>query len=57
MKIVLLVWLAIFLIVIGPIITIWSINTLFPVVAIPYTIQTWAATIIIGGVFKASTTK
>jgi hypothetical protein len=30
-------------IVIGPLLGIWSLNTLFPVLAIPYTIETWAA--------------
>jgi hypothetical protein len=31
------------LIVIGPLITIWALNTLFPVLAIGYTLNTWAA--------------
>ena len=30
-------------IVIGPLLGIWSLNTLFPVLAIPYTWETWAA--------------
>ena len=30
-------------IVFGPLLGIWSLNTLFPVLAIPYTWQTWAA--------------
>jgi hypothetical protein len=30
-------------IIIGPLLGIWSLNTLFPVLAIPYTIETWAA--------------
>lgn len=33
--------------VILPILYIWSLNTLFPVLAIPYTIQTWAATVLL----------
>ena len=37
--------LVILAIVFGPFITIWSLNTLFPVLAIPYTLETWAATI------------
>jgi len=32
-------------IIFGPFITIWSLNTLFPVLAIPYTLETWAAAI------------
>jgi hypothetical protein len=32
----------------GPLLVIWSLNTLFPVLAIPYTIATWFATLILG---------
>lgn len=32
-------------IIFGPFITIWSLNTLFPALAIPYSFETWAATI------------
>lgn len=35
--------LVIIAVVVGPIIGIWSLNTLFPVLAIPYTWETWAA--------------
>ena len=31
------------LIIIGPFVTIWAINTLFPLAAIPYTWPTWLA--------------
>jgi len=41
-------------IVLGPFFTIWSLNTLFPVLEIPYTLDTWAAVIILGGMFKTS---
>jgi hypothetical protein len=44
----------IFLIVVGPILTIWALNTLFPVLAIPTTLETWFAVVIIGGLFKSS---
>jgi hypothetical protein len=27
----------------GPIVGIWSLNTLFPVLRIPYTLETWCA--------------
>ncbi len=36
-------------IVFGPLLGIWSINTLFPVLAIPYTWQTWAAFFLLFG--------
>ena len=42
------------LVVIGPFLTIWAVNTLFPVLAIPYTMETWAAMILLGGLFKVS---
>jgi hypothetical protein len=35
--------------ILGPLLTIWSLNTLFPVLAIPYTLQTWAAAAILAG--------
>lgn len=45
------------LVVLGPLLTIWSVNTLFPVVNIPYTFDTWCAAIILAGVFKTTITK
>jgi len=39
-------------VVFGPLLTIWSLNTLFPVLAIPYSIETWFATVIIAGIFR-----
>ena len=46
----------VFLVVIGPIATIWSLNTLFPALSIPYSFETWLAIVVIGGVFKSSVT-
>lgn len=34
---------ALVLIVIGPLLTIWALDTLFPVLNIPYTFETWFA--------------
>ena len=42
------------LVAVGPILTIWSINTLFPALAIPYTLETWASVVLLGGVFKST---
>jgi hypothetical protein len=42
------------LIIVGPLTVIWSLNTLFPVLDIPYTLETWFSTIILGGVFKTT---
>lgn len=44
----------IFLIIVGPLITIWSLNTLFPVLAIPYTIWTWLATVFLFAAVRAN---
>ena len=33
----------------GPIVGIWSLNTLFPMLAIPYSWQTWAAFFLLFG--------
>ena len=38
---------ALVLIVFGPFLTIWSLNTLFPALDIPYTFQTWCAVILL----------
>lgn len=49
-----IVLIVIALIVAGPLLTIWSFNTLFPMVAIPYNFFTWLSVIILGGFFKAN---
>jgi hypothetical protein len=54
MKYFLIVLAVIALIVIGPLLTIWSMNVLFPALAIPYSLETWAAIIMLGGVFKSN---
>jgi hypothetical protein len=42
--------------IIAPFLTIWSLNILFPVLAIPYTLDTWAAIILIGMFLKGNVT-
>jgi len=42
--------------VLSPFLLIWSMNTLFPVLSIPYTIETWASVIILQVFVKASIT-
>jgi hypothetical protein len=37
------------LIVLGPLASIWSLNTLFPVLAIDYTPATWLAALLLNG--------
>ena len=43
------------IIVLGPIATIWSLNTLFPALAIPVTFDTWVSALILGGVVGGTT--
>jgi len=43
------------LIILAPIATIWSLNTLFPVLAIPIGFDTWLAALVLGGVVGGST--
>jgi hypothetical protein len=47
-KIILGIALIVALIVAGPLIVLWSMNTLFPALAIPYSIETWFAALILG---------
>jgi len=42
-------------IILGPIATIWSLNTLFPALAIPIGFDTWIAALVLGGVVGGST--
>jgi len=44
-------------IVFGPLALIWCLNTLFPVLNIPYTFETWAAAFILPSLFKVNITK
>jgi hypothetical protein len=46
---------AILLLVFGPFVTIWSLNTLFPALAIPYTFSTWIAVIWLGMAVRGNT--
>lgn len=42
-KIIGLVLLIIAILVLGPLVTLWSLNTLFPILAIEYNVATWFA--------------
>jgi hypothetical protein len=45
------------LVIAGPLLMIWALNTfgefLWPAKQIPYNIQTWAAAVLLGGLFSA----
>ena len=53
-KIIGLIVLVVLVIVVGPLLTIWSMNTLFPALAIPYTFETWAAVVLLGAAVRAN---
>lgn len=57
MKVLLIACLIVFLVVVGPLISIWALNTLFPVLAIPYTFETWCAVILIKGLLTVQVSK
>jgi hypothetical protein len=48
-KLIVGVFLIVVSIVFGPIIGIWSLNTLFPILHIPYTLDTWCAFFLLFG--------
>lgn len=47
----------ILVIIFVPLVNIWALNTLFPVLAIPYTFKTWLATAILSSVVAARSVK
>ena len=47
-KLIMFLFFIVALIVIGPIVTIWSLNTLFPILEIPLTLETWCAVVLLG---------
>jgi hypothetical protein len=42
------------IVIAGPLLSIWALNTLFPVLAIPTTFDTWLAMLLVGGMFRGS---
>jgi hypothetical protein len=56
LKLLLGVTLILFLLAVGPWLVIWSLNTLFPVLAIEFTFWTWCAVVVMGAFFRANVT-
>ena len=54
-KILLPIIFIVLLVILGPVATIWSLNTLFPALNIPISFDTWCAALILGGVVGGST--
>jgi len=53
-KIIFIIAVVVLFVVVGPLLTIWALNTLFPALAIPFTLETWAAVILLQSVLKAN---
>lgn len=53
-NIILLLVLAVVLLVCAPLATIWGLNTLFPVLNIPYTLETWLAAYLVPAALKSN---
>jgi hypothetical protein len=45
------------IVIIGPILVLWSLNTLFPSLNIQYTLETWSAVVLIHGACRTTITK
>ena len=52
-KVLVIVTLAVLMVVGAPLALIWAMNTLFPALAIPFTLETWLAAFIIPAAFKS----
>lgn len=49
MQAILLILLIVVLVILGPLLILWGLNTLFPMLLIPYTFWTWLAAWIVFG--------
>jgi len=55
-KVTLAIAVVVVIMAIGPWLVIWSLNTLFPALAIEFTFWTWCAVVIMGVFFRANVT-
>jgi hypothetical protein len=53
-KLTLAIALVVVIMAIGPWLVIWSLNTLFPLLAIEFTFWTWCAVVVMGTFFRAN---
>ena len=49
MNVIVIIGLVVLAVVFGPLLSIWALNALFPLLAIPYTWETWLAVILLKG--------
>jgi len=52
-KVLIIAAFALLFVVGAPLALIWAVNTLFPAVAIPYTLETWLAAFIVPAAFRS----
>jgi hypothetical protein len=55
MKYLFIIGFVVLILILAPVATIWSLNTLFPALNIPISFDTWCAALILGGVVGGST--
>ena len=53
-KVIIGIALIVVIMAIGPWLVIWSLNTLFPLLAIEFTFWTWCAVVVMGTFFRAN---
>jgi Zn-dependent membrane protease YugP len=49
--------LVVLLVIVGPLATIWALNTLFPILAIPFNFDTWVAALVLMSVVRSNVRK
>lgn len=42
---------------VGPLLTLWTLNTLFPALAIPYVFKTWLAALVLNVILASKVSK
>jgi len=52
-KVLIIVAFALLVVIGAPLALIWAVNTLFPALAIPYTLETWLAAFIVPAAFRS----
>ena len=55
-KVIMAIAVIVLLAALGPWLVVWSLNTLFPALAIEFTFWTWCAVVILGVFFRANVT-
>lgn len=53
-KLIALIALIVVVVAVGPLLTIWAFNALFPSAAVPFSIETWFAVVCLGAFFRAN---